>query len=413
MFKKSLHAAAGAIIILSLVIAGCSSDEKQKPTSVVKQVVGEITDSVINQMVDAQFAQAPVKHDKYTGSRFSAISDLIVVDSVVYAVFDKGLIVYSLADSTYRAIDAGEKLNAVAMHGDQIFVGGDNLYLFRNGALETVRHHFDKPIRALQSYKGKLMIGTDQGLYSKADNDIRLVREDIPVTAMTADEDGLWVGTFGKGLFRMDGDEFKKRYLIRDTSIFDYVNCLDYSRGFVYAGTNDAMYIFDGGSWDTWTTENGLPSNVIRDIDASGWVVYIATDNGVIGMFDNNLYPARTLEHRIVNVVQKFEGKVIAGTDSDGLLLKSGSFLKTLIEPGFIAEEIQGPPETEEVQAFDEAAEPEEIAEDADIQLIEEAPVVEEPAEITEDVIEENADESTDESVEVETKPETITLSGE
>lgn len=413
MFKKSLYAAAGAIIIMSLAIAGCSSGEKPKQVSVVKQVVGEITDSIINQAVEAQFAGAPIKLKDYTGSRFGDISDVLIVDSVIYAAFDRGLIVYNLADSSCRAIDAGEKLNAVAMHNDQIFAGGNNLFVFKKGVLETVGHHFERPINALQSYDGKLIIGTGQGLYSKSDNDFKLVREEIPVVAMTADESGLWVGTDGEGLFRMEGDDFKKRYLLRDTTIFDNVNCLDYNRGFVYVGTDDAMYIYDGGSWDTWTTANGLPSNIIHDIDASGWVVYIATDNGVIGMFDNNLYPARSLENKVVNVVQKFEGKVIAGTDSEGLLLKSGAYLRTLVESGVMAEEIQGAPAPEEIQAMEETPAIEETAE------IEDAGVIDQPDDISDseanEVVEADdaVEEKAEETKEVEVKPETLTLSGE
>jgi len=334
MFKKSLIAAAGAIAILSLVIVGCSSDKAPEQGSVVNRVVGEITDTVVDNVIDAQFAANQVELDNYTENRFGGIADVLVEDSVIYAAFECGLIVYNLTDSAHRAFDAGEQLNALAVHDGHIYVGGTNLFVFENGALRTAGRYFDKPITAMQSYDGKLMIGTGDGLYAKAGREYELVRENIPVSALTADESGLWVGTDGAGLFRMEGESFKKRYLLRDTSIFDDVNCLDYSRGYVYAGTDDALYIFDGGKWDTWTVANGLPSNVIRDIDAAGWMVYIATDNGVTGMFDNNLYPARSLENKIVNVIQRIDNKVIAGTDRDGLLMKSGASLMTLVEPG-------------------------------------------------------------------------------
>ena len=43
-----------------------------------------------------------------------------------------------------------------------------------------------------------------------------------------------------------------------------------------------------------WTTEDGLPSNNVRTIDASDWVVLIGTDAGMISWFRNNLLPLRT-----------------------------------------------------------------------------------------------------------------------
>ncbi len=395
MFKKSLIAAAGAIAILSLVIVGCSSDDQPKKTSVVNQVIDEIADSVVDNVIDAQFTSTPVKFEEYTEGRFGQIGDVLVADSVAYAVFDGGFIIYDLADGTYNAIASDEKLNAVSMHKNQIFVGGNNLFVVKDGALATTGHHFELPIMALESFDGRLMIGTGQGLYSMSETEYKLVRENIPVSAMAADETGLWVGTDGCGLFRMEGDDFKKRYLLRDTSIFNDINCLDYNRGFLYAGTDDALYIHDGGSWATWTVENDLPSNTIRDIDASGWVVYIATDAGVTGYFDNNLYPARTLENKIVNVIQRFEDNVIAGTDREGLLMKSGGFLKTLVEPGDLADERV------------EAVEPEVIDEADAIEEVVESDTAEEPdatveAAAGEEIIEVNEVVALDEAVESE-----------
>lgn len=334
MFRKTFYTVTAVLVIVAVVLfIGCSSDDKPEKVSVVNQVVEDIAETVADSFTEATFAADTVERAEYKG-RFTRISDLLIVDSTIYAVFDGGVIVYDLTDTSYIAIGSGEKFNAVALHNEKVYAGGKNLFIVNDGLLESVALRFESEINSLYSFEGKLMIGTGQGLYAKSKDEYELVREDISVSDMTADESGLWVGTGGQGLFRMESDAFKRRFLLRDTAIFNNVNCLDYNRGYVYVGTNDAFYIFDGGSWETLTTENGLPSNSIRAIDASGWVVYVATDAGVIGYFNGDFLPARKLDDKIVNVIEKIGGNVIIGTDSEGLLMKSGDVLRALVEPG-------------------------------------------------------------------------------
>jgi len=351
MRHKVLTAAiAGLVILTSAAFIGCSSDEPSIKTSAVNQVVEDISDSIADQVVNAAFASAdqPNLIDEEHKGAISDIADMLIVDSVAYAVFDGGVIIYDFTLDTFRTYNAGEKLNAIAEHNGEIFVGGTNLFKVSADGLESVALKFDSEIKALRSFDGKLMIGTGQGLYARSDESYDSIREDIDVNALSADESGLWVGTCGQGLYRMEEDNFKKRFLLRDSTIFDNVNTLDYNRGYVYVGTNDAMYIFNGGSWETLTIMDGLPSNMIRDIDASGWVIYVATEAGVIAYFNGDFMPARKLEDKVVNTVQKFHGKLIVGTDSEGLLMKSGAFLKTLVDPNTEGDE----PVTQEEEAF-------------------------------------------------------------
>nr|MBN2276420.1 hypothetical protein [candidate division Zixibacteria bacterium] len=333
IFKTAIT---GLLILTAAAFIGCSGDDDNIKTSAVNQVVADISDSIAEKVVDAAFASAVPEPTLLSGKHQGAImdiADLLIVDSVAYAVFDGGLIVYDFKIDTFQTISSGEKINAIAMHDGQIYVGGKNLFIVHDNGLETVALKFESEIKALHSFNGQLMIGTGQGLYVRSADNYDVVREDIDVRAMVTDESGLWVGTNGQSMYRMEGGQFKKRFLLRDSTIFDKVNTLDFNNGYVYVGTDEALYIFDGGAWETLTIEDGLPSNTIRDIDASGWVIYVATEAGVIAYYNGDFMPARRLEDKVVNSVQKFHGKLIVGTDSEGLLMKSGAFLKTLVGP--------------------------------------------------------------------------------
>lgn len=112
-------------------------------------------------------------------------------------------------------------------------------------------------------------------------------------------DDMLWVGTFGRGIKVIAGDQ-KITYTNRNTRsnqrtddglIVDYIMSLaiDEKTKRVWVGTNQGLAScdLDGTNWKRFTSErDGLPSNVIRDIKIdSDDNVWIATPSGV-GKFD-------------------------------------------------------------------------------------------------------------------------------
>jgi len=190
---------------------------------------------------------------------------------------------------------------------------------------------FEGAITSLYSYGYSLMVGTESGLYTTGLFGHDLLYDDIEVTAITADESGLWVGTNGEGLYRWDGEEFQKRYLLRDTAIFDTVNTLDFNHRHLYVGTNNGFHIFDGGCWTTLTALDGLPSDNVTTVNASAWVIYIGTDAGVISYFNGDFIPVKKMEESIVRDICLDGRKVIAATDFDGIVMKSGNVIKTIV----------------------------------------------------------------------------------
>jgi ligand-binding sensor domain-containing protein len=185
----------------------------------------------------------------------------------------------------------------------------------------------------LCSFNYQLLIGTQCGLFTNSIFGNDLLMDDVSVTAMVADNAGVWVGTGGQGLYRWDGVDFQKRYLSRDPSLFDHINTLDFKHDHLYAGTRNGLHIYDGGSWETLTVEDGLPGNNVIDIDASNWVVYIATDNGIVSCFNYDFMPVAKLENTAAEAVLAKDRKVYVGTCEQGIQMKSGPVLKTLVEP--------------------------------------------------------------------------------
>ncbi len=317
---------------------GCSGDTSaKKKTSIVDELADSLASAISQNIPEVTLASAtavvPPDETSPAETNGSAISDFVVVDSNVYVVYGGNLLVYNLTTDEQFTITANEKLKAVVYHDGTIYTGGDGLYKVVDSALEPVDIELTGVVNALYSYDYRLMIGTSCGLQSKSIFGNELLFDDIDVTAMTVDNNGFWVATAGQGLYRWDGNEFHQRYLRRDTSIFDFVNTLDFNHNHLYVGTDDALYIYDGGRWKTVDTEDGLPSSEIRDIDASNWVVYVTTNAGLVSFFNDEIAPVKKLDDINPSMVQVVGKTILVATEDGRLVKKTGPVVQTLLEP--------------------------------------------------------------------------------
>ena len=111
-------------------------------------------------------------------------------------------------------------------------------------------------------------------------------------------DDSLWVGTFGDGIKIKDGSKTinltsgntRSSQRRDDGLISDYITSIliDQANNRVWIGTNAGLAScnLEGKEWERYTTANGLPNNVIRDLalDSHG-ILWAATSMG-LGAFD-------------------------------------------------------------------------------------------------------------------------------
>ena len=88
------------------------------------------------------------------------------------------------------------------------------------------------------------------------------------IVALTVDLDGIvWLGTWGAGLARFDGESFKN-YTVKDGLASNHVFMLhEDHNGVLWIGTSHGMSRFDGQGFSTMTTQDGLLSNTIFSMD--------------------------------------------------------------------------------------------------------------------------------------------------
>lgn len=290
------------------------------------------------------FAEKATAQNNLSGdTSITKITKIVVDDSTLYAICAEGLIVYDLSKNTYRVIRIDDNLEAIAVHNGVVYVGSRYLYQFDGTKLEVVLP-LGFNITCLYSYDNQLMIGTERGLLSPDTTVHEIILKKGTVSAMVADDSGLWVGTTEQGLYRWTGEKFVKRFIgfktprfnaVDTIYNFDTVNVLTYNNGSVYVGTPQGMQIFDAAStWKIVTTAEGLPSSNVRAINASTKIVYVATDRGVVFYSYGEFESVESLEYKRANALYSQGPNLIVTTNYDGILKKSGNDLKILVPSG-------------------------------------------------------------------------------
>lgn len=322
-------------MLMTFVVIGCSSDDKTSDSDkVIAQVLDTATEVISNEIANVVVNELNKQNEVTSAdNNIQSFDDVILQNHKLYAVGGNTLHVYDFKTKTVRKHAIEGELNSIAYFDGSIYVGGDQLYKLNDTSLEFVDNEFDGTITELYSYGYQLMIGTSEGLYRRGIFGKDKLMDDITVSAITEDNSGLWIGTLGEGLYRWDGENFKQRFLKRDTTLFDFVNAIDFKHDHLYVGCDNGLYVYNGGTWKTLTTEDGLLDNNVRAIDATDWTVYIGTDKGVVGYFEEQLTPVNLLDDKQVNDLQVRGRKLLAATEYEGIIEKNGNSLKTIIQP--------------------------------------------------------------------------------
>ncbi len=337
-----IFALAALVAIGVFIITGCSSDDSGKNSSKSES----LTDQVIDDFVDNTFASAD--SESATADLASAegtdpaafadngpqFHDVILKDNTVYAAMDNGVLTYCITDGSSALIPTDDPIWALVDLGDKILAGGEKLYTLEDGVLngDDYQLNLSGPITVLHPYGMSLLIGTSDGLYISDFDGVRELASGIDVSAITQDAEGVWVGTAGQGLHRWDGDTFRKRYLQRDSTLFDNVLAMHFNHDHLYLGTDKGFFVYDGGSWQPYGLADGLPSEVITAVNASDWVIKIGTTRGPVTFYDGQFKLMPKLDKMVVTEFIKDGSKLLAATSNAGLIMKSGGLVTTLYD---------------------------------------------------------------------------------
>lgn len=323
---------AAIVGISALIVAGCSDKNNDKGAVPADREIALAGNVFVDQPQALKIEPVGTKVTiTDTSALLYPINGMLNVGNTIYSACDGALLIRKLDDTITNAIAIGDNLRAVAMHDGLVYVGGQKLYTLVDDQLAPLPEQLESSINVLCSYGATLMIGTDNGLFSQTPIGIIKLKDSLTVSALTSDRDGLWVGTDGEGLYRWDGEQFQKRFLSRDESLFNNVTALAYNHNHLYLGTDQGLFVYDGGKWDPFDFTCGLPSNLVTAIDASTWIVYIGTDQGLVTYYKDVFKPVEGFSGQQIAAVRKVDRQLVVATTDQGLFVKTGNKVTALV----------------------------------------------------------------------------------
>ena len=159
----------------------------------------------------------------------------------------------------------GDKITALYKKGpSQFYVGGsDGVSVWNNDNFRLLKSDGIETVRSFCEMKGDVFCATDNGLYHVRENGVELVRNFAKAVALCTDNKGrLWIGT-EEGLFRWEGGRFHEVPFALDPGS-NFINFLSLRESYLYVGTNNGVYVLNTQNKDLPVNRYGIGEGVVN-----------------------------------------------------------------------------------------------------------------------------------------------------
>ena len=135
----------------------------------------------------------------------------------------------------------------------------------------------------------KLPISTNTGLGTRSRHELSVITQgketynpNYVFALQVAPDDTVWVGTWGGGVARYDGETWSN-LTVADGLAGNIVYSIEQTEeGVFWFGTNHGVSRYDGNSWKTYDVHDGLLGNDVYSIESTpGGIIWAGTKNGV------------------------------------------------------------------------------------------------------------------------------------
>jgi ligand-binding sensor domain-containing protein len=361
--KSKLLFAAGAIVVAVVVIGVFAvSIEKREVVSGVEGSAPDYTDvfaeiDSISRLAEKdaltdtaptpELVQPSVHYDTVSVD-YSHVNCTAVMDGKAVAGTDGGVFIYDPVDSSVELVSVHKGLTdhhvlSILPVADSLYIGTTTGLYLRDeyGLVSPVAPELVAEITALACAGSDIYLGTtDRGLVKVVGDEISVMMDKGNITAIQFGGGLMWAASDGEGLFYFDGVKWRKRYLVPDSTAFDHISSLGYKFNRLYVGTPEGMYVYDGGSWDLYDSDDGLLVCDVTSISFMEWKILAGTrDWGYYEIFEEWVTPIAWSEALEVTSIASDKNLVVVGTPGNGIYVAKDKKVDN-VNPGEDAIEI-------------------------------------------------------------------------
>ncbi|HEU4509298.1 MAG TPA: two-component regulator propeller domain-containing protein [Pyrinomonadaceae bacterium] len=286
---------------------------------------------------------------RYEGDRFTPVGPRVLTryieeapDGNLLVINKDGFIELNGSDIVSRpdlATQLGVKENEIFhvirdSRGNTWYCTAKGVTRETGGRLEHLKTNEHGAFRAYEDSQGTIWIGTKKGLFRATATGLELVAPDMQVRSLYGDRDGnLWVGTNGDGLYK-----FKERAVRMFTTEDGLPNnvlmtVIGAQDGSVWTGANcGGLSRFDGTRFQTFTEKDGLLNTCVWSIaEDANRDLWIGTWGGGAFRYHNGTFTQYSkdqglIDERVVSIVAARDGSVWFATHGGLSRLQNGQF---------------------------------------------------------------------------------------
>jgi ligand-binding sensor domain-containing protein len=222
-------------------------------------------------------------------------------------------------------------LNSILPLGEYRYAGGFGLYKLDSSYTMNLESSYPgETVNVMMEFADGLLVGTDRGLWFHCNEPFdetgcadTLLKSGIIVTALATDNNGLWVGTYGDGLYYFDGCTWQERYLKRDTFAFAFVNAIEYAAPYLWVGTDNGIWRYNGGKWAEMNVADSSENYMVSSILTTPAATYIGTERGLFRYTDSLRFVDSYEEMAIAGLCVSERGVIVA-TRNNGIFTYNG-----------------------------------------------------------------------------------------
>jgi len=184
--------------------------------------------------------------------------------------------------------------------------------------------------RVFQDAGGRILVGTERGLYRRDGERFVLVSPLLPddgVPSLAQDAAGnLWVGTVNNGVLRLGKSGVEKFTSLRGLPNNRVAALLVDREGSVWAGTNAGLLRLSDAPFSTYNGDQGLSDDYVRAVaEARDGTLWIGTSRGLNrwrnGRLDASYTAADGLtSDSVLSLLEDRDGSLLVGSYTAGLL---------------------------------------------------------------------------------------------
>jgi len=225
---------------------------------------------------------------------------------------DGGL--YKYEKGEFINIIDGVEVYCAASNGDEVFFGtlGKGVYRIQG---YTVKNYTsangliaDRIYSILVDRESSVWFTTNAGISKLLSDKFLGYLEDKNIVAIEEYAGALWFGTLGEGLIRLDQGR-PTVYSKENGPASNAIWSLAVYRDKLWIGSTGGLNSFDGESFETFTTDQGLIYSTVSHILVDGNDLWLSTIRGVT-RFDGETFSSLTEKDGLVNIIVHSGSKV-------------------------------------------------------------------------------------------------------